>query len=146
MLGHRRRSTPRTAGTAGIPLVSASAAGNKGRHDRSLPRLGQFSWALYDWANSAFSAVIITFVYATYFTKGIAADEITGTAKWGWAMAASGIAIALLSPVLGAIADAGGRRKPWLFAWTVLAVVGCWLLWSAGRRRRSRCWCWRSRR
>ena len=38
-------------------------------------RLGQFSWALYDWANSAFSAVIITFVYATYFTKGIAGER-----------------------------------------------------------------------
>ncbi len=92
-------------------------------------RLGQFSWALYDWANSAFSAVIITFVYATYFTKGIAADEISGTAEWGWAMSASGIAIALLSPVLGAIADAGGRLKPWLFVWTAFAVVGCGLLW-----------------
>jgi UMF1 family MFS transporter len=92
-------------------------------------RLGQFSWALYDWANSAFSAVIITFVYATYFTKGIAQNEVAGTAEWGWAMSASGIAIALVSPVLGAIADAGGRRKPWLFAWTVIAVVGCGLLW-----------------
>ena len=92
-------------------------------------RLGQFSWALYDWANSAFSAVIITFVYATYFTKGIAGDEVAGTAEWGWAMSASGIAIAIVSPVLGAIADAGGRRKPWLFAWTAIAVVGCGLLW-----------------
>jgi UMF1 family MFS transporter len=92
-------------------------------------RLGQVSWALYDWANSGFSAVIITFVYATYFTKGIAANEVSGTAEWGWAMSASGVAIALISPVLGAIADAGGRRKPWLFAWTVIAVVGCGLLW-----------------
>ena len=73
--------------------------------------------------------VIITFVYATYFTKGIARDEIAGTAEWGWAMSASGVAIALISPVLGAIADAGGRRKPWLLAFTVIAVIGCWLLW-----------------
>ncbi len=92
-------------------------------------RLGQFSWALYDWANSAFSAVIITFVYATYFTKGIAVDEVSGTAEWGWAMSASGVAIALVSPVLGAIADAGGRLKPWLLVWTAIAVVGCGLLW-----------------
>jgi UMF1 family MFS transporter len=95
----------------------------------SASRLGQFSWALYDWASSAFSAVIITFVYATYFTKGIARDEVAGTAEWGWAMSASGVAIALISPVLGAIADAGGRRKPWLLAFTVFAVIGCWLLW-----------------
>ncbi len=92
-------------------------------------RLGQFSWALYDWANSAFSAVIITFVYATYFTKAIATDEVAGTAEWGWAMSASGIAVAVVSPVLGAIADAGGRRKPWLLVWTLIAVLGCGLLW-----------------
>ncbi len=92
-------------------------------------RLGQVSWALYDWANSAFSAVIITFVYATYYTKGIAANEVAGTAEWGWAMSASGIAIAIASPILGAVADAGGRRKPWLFVWTVIAVIGCGLLW-----------------
>jgi MFS transporter, UMF1 family len=94
-----------------------------------VPRLGQFSWALYDWANSAFSAVIITFVYATYFSQGIAADEVRGTAEWGWTMSASGVAIALVSPILGAIADAGGRRKPWLFAFTLVTVIGCFLLW-----------------
>ncbi|MDN5865520.1 MAG: MFS transporter [Gammaproteobacteria bacterium] len=92
-------------------------------------RLGQFSWALYDWAGSAFSSVIITFVYATYFSQGIAEDPVTGTAEWGWAMSASGIVVALVSPVLGAIADAGGRRKPWLAAFTALSVSGCLLLW-----------------
>ena len=94
-------------------------------------RLAQFSWALFDWASSAFSAVIITFIFATYFSQGIAVDKATGTAQWGWALSASGIAIALLSPVLGAIADAGGRRKPLLFAFTYIAVIGCWLLWYA---------------
>ena len=94
-------------------------------------RLGQFSWALYDWANSAFSAVIVTFVFATYFSEGIAPDSVTGTAQWGWAMTASGIAIALMSPVLGAIADAGGRRKPWLFVFTTITVICCLLLWYA---------------
>src|SRR5690606_17243267 len=95
------------------------------------PRLGQFSWALYDWANSAFSAVIVTFVFATYFSQGIATDPETGTAQWGWALTASGIAIALLSPVLGAIADAGGRRKPWVLVFTAITVIGCFLLWFA---------------
>jgi MFS transporter, UMF1 family len=97
----------------------------------STSRLGQFSWALYDWAASAFSAVIITFVFATYFSQAIAVDKATGTAQWGWALSASGIAIALLSPVLGAIADAGGRRKPWLGAFTWIAVICCVLLWYA---------------
>ena len=95
------------------------------------PRVAQFSWALFDWASSAFSAVIITFIFATYFSQGIAVDKAMGTAQWGWALSASGIAIALLAPVLGAIADAGGRRKPWLFAFTCIAVIGCSLLWYA---------------
>jgi len=98
---------------------------------RPATPLGQVSWALYDWANSAFSAVIITFVFATYFSQGIAPDEVSGTAMWGWAMTASGIAIAVLAPVLGAIADSGGRRKPWVFAFTVVAVIGCLVLWYA---------------
>src|ERR687891_2633566 len=96
-------------------LVFAVLRPGSSPRGRSLPsamtpssRLGQFSWALYDWANSAFSAVIITFVFATYFSQGIAADSVSGTAAWGWAMTASGIAIALISPVLGAIADAAG--------------------------------------
>jgi UMF1 family MFS transporter len=97
----------------------------------AAPRLGQISWALYDWANSAFSAVIVTFVFATYFSEGIAADSVSGTAQWGWAMTASGIAIAVISPILGAIADAGGRRKPWLLAFTGVTVIGCLLLWYA---------------
>lgn len=97
----------------------------------NTPRAGQFAWALYDWANSAFSAVIVTFVFATYFSQGIAADPVTGTAQWGWAMTASGLAIALVSPVLGAIADAGGRRKPWVVAFTLATVAGCFLLWYA---------------
>jgi UMF1 family MFS transporter len=94
-------------------------------------RLGQFSWALYDWANSAFSAVIVTFVFATYFSEAIAPDSVTGTAQWGWAMTASGISIAVMSPILGAIADAGGRRKPWLFVFTTITVGCCLLLWYA---------------
>ncbi len=94
-------------------------------------RSGLFAWAFYDWANSAFAAVIITFVFATYFSQGIAADPVTGTASWGWAMTASAFVIALLSPVLGAIADAGGRRKPWILAFTWLCVIASGLLWAA---------------
>lgn len=89
------------------------------------------SWCLYDWANSAFPTVITTFVFAAYFTKGIAADEVAGTSQWGAAMSLSGLAIALAGPLLGAIADRGGRRKPWIAAFTTLCVILCALLWFA---------------
>ena len=95
------------------------------------PPLGQVSWCLYDWANSAFPTVITTFVFAAYFTKAIAVDEITGTSQWGIAISLSGLAVAVLSPFLGAVADHGGRRKPWIFAFTVLCIVSSSLLWLA---------------
>ncbi len=90
------------------------------------------AWCLYDWANSAFPTVIVTFVFAAYFTKGIAVDEVTGTAQWGWAMSLSALAVAVLGPVLGAVADHGGRRKPWLALFTAIAVAGSWALWWGG--------------
>jgi UMF1 family MFS transporter len=90
---------------------------------------GQIAWALYDWANSAFAAVIVTFVFATYFSQAVAADEVIGTAQWGWAMTVSALIAAVLGPTLGAIADAGGRRKPWIFVFTWLCIVATALLW-----------------
>lgn len=92
---------------------------------------GRIAWAFYDWANSAFSAVIVTFVFATYFSQGIAVDPVTGTAQWGWAMTVSAILAAVLGPILGAMADATGRRKPWIFTFTWLCVVTTSLLWFA---------------
>ena len=73
-------------------------------------------WALFDWASSAFSAVIITFIFATYFSQGIAVDKATGTAQWGWALSASGIAIALLG-----VRDESCRYARWLSR----HMVGC---------------------
>ncbi|MCQ4162821.1 MFS transporter [Roseomonas sp. GC11] len=90
-----------------------------------------WAWALYDWANSAFPTVVSTFVIATYFTQGIAADPATGQAQWGWMQTLAGIAIALLSPVLGAVADAGGRRRAMLLLCTLVTALATGLLWFA---------------
>ncbi len=88
-----------------------------------------FAWALYDWANSPFFAVILTFVFATYFTQGVAEDEITGTTQWGLAVGLSGLVIATMSPIMGAVADIGGPRKPWLAGFTGLCAIATGLLW-----------------
>ena len=87
------------------------------------------AWCLYDWANSAFPTVIITFVFAPYFTQAVAETEIQGSAQWAWAVSISALVVALLGPTGGAVADAAGRRKPWIFALTVLCVVCAYLLW-----------------
>lgn len=89
------------------------------------------AWSLFDWANSSFSTIIITFVFATYFTTQIASDKIIGTMQWGYAITIAGIIVALLSPILGAIADYNGKRKRWLLVFTYLSIVATSLLWFA---------------
>jgi UMF1 family MFS transporter len=88
-----------------------------------------FSWCLYDWANSAYPTVVTTFIFATYFTTAVAETPEAGTAAWGYAVGAAGLVVALFSPVLGAIADSGGRRKPWLAVLTATGVLTTALLW-----------------
>ena len=87
------------------------------------------AWALYDWANSAYATLIVTFVFATYFALAVVKDPVAGQQAWGWAASASGLLVAVLAPVLGAVADAGGRRKPWLLLFTGVAVFGSAMLW-----------------
>lgn len=100
------------------------------RPRRARPR-AVAAWCLFDWANSGFPTVIITFVFSAYFTQAIAETPEAGTAAWGIAMTVSGIAIALLSPVLGAVADRTGRRKPWLAALTTICLAATAALWFA---------------
>jgi UMF1 family MFS transporter len=90
-----------------------------------------FSWCLYDWATSAFFSVITTFVFAAYFTSKIAPSAIDGTFWWGNAMGLAALIVALVSPILGSIADYGGHRRVWLFCFTLLGTIACFLLWFA---------------
>jgi UMF1 family MFS transporter len=87
------------------------------------------AWCLYDWANSAFPTVVITFVFATYFTEKVAVDREAGTAMWSYAEAIAAGLIAIFSPCLGAIADRKGRRKPWILAFSLLCVAATASLW-----------------
>ncbi|MDH3241457.1 MAG: MFS transporter [Alphaproteobacteria bacterium] len=94
-----------------------------------MGRGARAAWCLYDWANSSFPAVILTFVFAAYFTRGVALNPVQGTGLWGSAITLSAIAIAIFSPVLGAIADRNGPRKPWLGVFTVMCVGATAALW-----------------
>ena len=78
---------------------------------------------MFDWANSAFATLVVTFVYATYFTTAIAADEVTGTAQWSRAVGLSGILVAVLAPPLGALADRSGRRLTCLGVCTLVCCI-----------------------
>ncbi|CAO3355537.1 MFS transporter [Azospirillum palustre] len=87
------------------------------------------SWCLYDWANSAYNTIITTFVFSVYFARGVVGDPVEGTARWSAAMTVAGVAIALLSPLLGAVADRAGRRKPWMALFTLVTVLFTAALW-----------------
>ena len=93
------------------------------------PRSAVISWIFFDWAAQPYFTLITTFVFAPYFATHVAPDAASGQALWGFATAAAGLMIALMSPVLGAIADASGRRKPWIAAFGALLVIGASLMW-----------------
>lgn len=101
------------------------------RTDTQAQRRSIFSWCLYDWANTAFSTVIITFIFGVYFARSVVGDETVGSAQWSFAIAASGLVIAVMGPVLGAMADNSGARKLWIFCLSILCIVPCALLWFA---------------
>lgn len=99
--------------------------------DQGTGRRSIFAWCLYDWANSPFPAIVMTFVIPAYFTRAVAVDTATATSQWAFMSGAAALAVALASPVLGSIADQGRRRKNWLALFTLLLIAGSALLWFA---------------
>ena len=111
-----------------MTVIASEAAGAE--MPREYPRRAAvISWIFFDWAAQPYFTLITTFVFAPYFASFVAPDPAQGQALWGFATAAAGLMIALLSPVLGAIADASGRRKPWIAGFGVLLVIGASLMW-----------------
>lgn len=92
--------------------------------------LGRAGWVLFDWANQPFF-VLGAFVFAPYFSAELVGDPSRGQSLWGFMLAAVAITVAISSPILGAVADAVGRRKPWVAAFCGLTVVGALLMWFA---------------
>ena len=85
---------------------------------------------LFDWANSPFSTVIITFIFSSYFVNIVSSSSIEGTSQWGWMIALSGICIAFLGPLLGIIADYKKKLAKHfiLFATCIICICSA-LLW-----------------
>ncbi len=98
------------------------------------------SWALTEAANEPWFNLVQRYAFAPYFVAVLAPASLTGgaangaaegAAVWGYALGAGGLAIAILAPVLGAVADAGARLKPWLMLFTALAMLAALSLWFA---------------
>ncbi len=116
--------------TQGSALVSEPAAAHPPPGGYP-PRRAVAAWLFFDWAAQPFFTLITTFVFAPFFASALASDPAQGQALWGYATGFAGLCIALLSPLLGGVADRTGPRKPWIAAFGALLVLGSGLLWFA---------------
>lgn len=100
----------------------------------TAPRRAIFAWAMYDFANSGYTTVVLTAVYNAYFVGVIAAGAHAGqgTLLWTIAMALANLVVLLTAPVIGAIADTKAAKKPFLAFTTVGCVLFTALLGFAG--------------
>jgi UMF1 family MFS transporter len=99
-----------------------------------------WGWYFFDWASQPYNTLLLTFIFGPYFTATVTANLMAGgmaneaaraqaQAYWGWGLAAAGILIAVLAPVLGAIADNSGRKMPWIWLFSAMYFVGSAALW-----------------
>lgn len=96
-----------------------------------VKRRGIYSWMMFDWAAQPFHTLLITFIFAPYFTAHVAETPVIGQQLWGYAFGAAGIIIALFAPVFGAMADISGQRKPYIAGFSVFAILGAATLYLA---------------
>jgi MFS transporter, UMF1 family len=91
-----------------------------------------FSWLLFDFANTSFSVMMVTFAFPLYFKNVICNGAAYGDALWGFSVSLSMLLVAIVSPVLGAAADFSGRRKRFLFSFTLFSIIATALLSFSG--------------
>lgn len=108
-----------------------TVAGAISQDAKAVNRRGIWGWILFDWATQPFHTLVFTFVFAPYFAAFVAPDPAKGQELWGLATGIGGLLIALTSPIMGAIADATGPRKPFIFVFSVIGVAACAALWFA---------------
>lgn len=82
-----------------------------------------FIWTLFDFANTSFSIVVVTFLYAVYFKKVVAEGEAIGDLYWSIGTSLAMIITAIISPILGAIADYSAGKKRFLLFFTLLCIL-----------------------
>ena len=87
---------------------------------------------LFDWANSPFSTVVITFIFSSYFVNTISGNKVEGTSMWGWTIALSGLFLAFFAPLIGYLGDIKRNvSKYFLIVSSLIVVVLCCCLWFA---------------
>ena len=89
-----------------------------------------FVWTLFDFANTSFSIIVVTFLYAVYFKKTVAGNESIGDLYWSISTSIAMFITAFISPLLGAIADYSAGKKRFLlffhtslYSWNIIALL-----------------------
>ncbi|MDP7151153.1 MAG: MFS transporter [Paracoccaceae bacterium] len=87
-----------------------------------------WGWFFFDWASQPYNTLVLTFIFGPYISE-LMGDGVAAQAAWGYGVGATGILIAILAPILGAIADTSGTRMRWIWIFSVLYVLGSAGLW-----------------
>ena len=103
------------------------------RNLRIMNKKGKiFVWSLFDFANTSFSIVVVTLIFAVYFKKTITNGQAIGDLYWSLGTSISMIITGIISPVLGAAADYATGKKRFLLFFTLLCIVSTALLYFTG--------------
>lgn len=106
----------------------------------AVERRRVFGWYFFDWASQPYNTLLLTFIFGPYFAEvarahfmagGIGEEEAKAAAQayWGYGLTVASVVIAVLAPVLGAMADSSGRRLVWVWFFSLFYVVGAAGLW-----------------
>ncbi|HSD74581.1 MAG TPA: MFS transporter, partial [Steroidobacteraceae bacterium] len=112
-------------------VAPTGGAGLSTTGERPADLRGQLSWALFEFARSPYISLVYVFVFPPYFASVVIGDPVKGQEAWSFANTIVGVCVALLAPLLGAVSDRTGPRKPWLAAIAVTMSVSCIALWFA---------------
>ncbi|MBO9475974.1 MFS transporter [Shimia sp. R11_0] len=89
-----------------------------------------WGWFFFDWASQPYNTLLITFIFAPYI-KDLIGDGAQAQTVWGFGIGAAGLVIAILAPILGALADNSGNRLRWIWLFSAMYFVGSFGLWWA---------------
>jgi UMF1 family MFS transporter len=89
-----------------------------------------WGWYFFDWASQPYNTLLLTFIFGPYINE-LLGDGSRAQTAWGLGIGAAGLTIAILAPVLGAMADTAGSRMRWIWGFSILYVVGSAGLWFA---------------
>jgi len=110
--------------------MGADTTGQTERYETPQARRRVWGWYAFDWASQPYNTLLLTFIFGPYIND-ILGDGSVAQAAWGYGIGAAGIAIAILAPILGTIADRGVGRMGFIRVFSLLYVLGAMSTWLA---------------